>query len=117
MIPAAVPVWARVGDCDRSAEEAAPPLSPLQRLGQAEVEDLDLAVRRHLHVGRLQVPVDDALLVGFLEGLGDLLRDRDRLVDRNRPALQSLREVLALDEFHGQDVRLRPSGSATLSKP
>ena len=106
MIPAAVPVWARVGDCDRSAEDVAPALAA-PRLRQAEVEHLDLAVWRDLHVGRLQVAVDDALLVRVLEGLGDLLGDSDRLVDRNRPALQSLREVLALDQLHDQDVRLR----------
>jgi hypothetical protein len=43
-------------------------------LGQAEVEHLDLAVGRHLHLRGLQVAVDDALLVGSLERLGDLLR-------------------------------------------
>ena len=38
----------------------------LQRLGQAEVEHLDRAVRPDLDVGRLQIAVDDALLVrGF----------------------------------------------------
>ena len=54
--------------------------------------------------------MDDALLVRLLEGLGDLLRDSDRLVDRDRPALQALREVLALDELHDEDVRLRSVG-------
>ena len=52
------------------------------RLGEAEVQDLDLAVRRHLDVGGLEVAVDDALLVGFLQGLRDLPRDRQRLLDR-----------------------------------
>ena len=76
-------------------------------LGEAEVEDLDLAVRRHLHVRGLEVAVDDALLVSLLEGLGDLLRDGDRLVDRDLSALQALREVLAFDQLHDEDVRLR----------
>ena len=31
---------------------------------------------------------------------GDLLRDRQRFVERNRAARDALREVLALDEFH-----------------
>ena len=53
--------------------------------------------------------MDDALLVGLLEGLGDLLRDGERLVDGNRPALQPLREVLALDQLHDEEVSGRPS--------
>ena len=48
--------------------------------------------------------MDDALLVGLLETLGDLLRDGESLVDGNRPSLQALREVLALDELHGDEV-------------
>jgi hypothetical protein len=32
-----------------------------------------------------------------LECLGDLFRDRECLVDRNRSALEALREVLALE--------------------
>ena len=51
--------------------------------------------------------MDDALLVGLFECLRDLLRDGDRLVDRDPPALQSLREVLALDQLHDEDVRPR----------
>ena len=38
----------------------------------------------HLDVGGLQVAMDDALLVRGFERLGDLLRDRQRLVERNR---------------------------------
>ena len=41
-------------------------------LGEAEVEDLDLALRGELDVRGLEVAVHDALLVGLLEGLGDL---------------------------------------------
>ena len=43
-----------------------------QRLRQAEVEHLHDAVRSQLDVGRLQVAVDDPLLVGGFERLGDL---------------------------------------------
>ena len=42
------------------------------------------------------------LLVRRFERLRDLLRDRQRLVDRDRPARNALRQVLALDEFHHQ---------------
>ena len=46
--------------------------------------------------------MDDPLLVRFLEGLGDLPRDVDRLVDRNRAAADPLGEVLTLDQLHGK---------------
>ena len=53
------------------------PIARLARPGlrELEVQDLHPAVGCHLHVGGLQVAVDDSLLVRFLEGLGDLPRD------------------------------------------
>ena len=44
--------------------------------------------------------MNDPLLVRRFERLGDLLRDRQRLVERDRAARDPLREVLALDELH-----------------
>jgi hypothetical protein len=41
-----------------------------------EVEHLHRPITSHFDVRRLQVAVDDALLVGRLEGFSDLLRDR-----------------------------------------
>ncbi len=41
---------------------------PGEYLGEAEVQDLDVVVRRQLDVGRLEVTMDDSLLVSFLEG-------------------------------------------------
>ncbi len=43
--------------------------------------------------------MDDALVVGFLQRLGDLQGDRQRLVDRHRSVLQPLREVFTFDEL------------------
>jgi len=48
--------------------------------------------------------VDDTLLVGLLEGLRDLLRDRHGLRRGDRSALHALRELFAFDELHGQEV-------------
>jgi hypothetical protein len=45
-------------------------------LRQAEVENLHDAVGRDLDVRRLQIAMDDPLLVRVLEGLADLTRDR-----------------------------------------
>ncbi len=73
-------------------------------LGEAEVQHLHLAVGRQLDVCGLQVAVDDAVPVRLLEGLGDLLRDRDRFVYGDRAARQTFREVLAGDELHRQEV-------------
>ena len=50
------------------------------QLGQAEVDDLHLAVIVDQDIGRLDVPVQDAVLVGGGESLGDLNGDRGRLL-------------------------------------
>ena len=78
-----------IGECDRIAVRAA---CRVQRLGQAEVEHLDDAVGRDLHVGRLEIAVDDAALVRRLERLGDLPRDGQRLVERQRPTRDAIGE-------------------------
>src|SRR5262245_32133820 len=55
--------------------------------------------------------MNDALLVRGFERFRDLLRDRERFIDRNRPAFakslrrgkatsDALREILAVDELH-----------------
>ena len=44
--------------------------------------------------------MDDPLLVRGLERLGDLLRDRQRLVDRNRALCNSVGERRPLDQLH-----------------
>ena len=53
--------------------------------------------------------MNDPLLVRRFEGIGDLFRDRQRFVERNRPARDPLREILAFDELEherGNAVRL-----------
>ena len=44
--------------------------------------------------------MNDPLLVRGLQRLGDLFRDRQRLIDRDRPAHDALGEIIALDQFH-----------------
>ena len=56
------------------------------RLRQPEVEHLHVPVGRDLDVRRLQVAVDDPLLVRGFERLGDLPRDRERLCERQAAA-------------------------------
>ena len=54
--------------------------------------------------------MDDALLVRGFERLGDLPRDGQRLVERDRPARDALGQVFALDELHDQ-ARVTAAGS------
>jgi hypothetical protein len=77
----------------------------LERFGEAEVEHLHAPLGRHLHVRRLEVAVDDALLVRRVERAGDLDRDRERLVDRQRPLRDPLGERLAFDQFEDEEPR------------
>ena len=43
--------------------------------------------------------MDDALVVGLLEGLGNLRGDLERLLDRNRAACEALLQILTLDQL------------------
>ena len=49
--------------------------------------------------------MDDANLVRRLERLGNLARERQRLVDGNRAFRDALGEVFALDELHDNRAR------------
>ena len=70
----------------------------LDPLRQAEVEDLDVAVSRDEEVLGLQVPVDDALLVGGGEAPGDLERVVHGLLLGDRAGVELPAQRLALPE-------------------
>ena len=53
----------------------------VERDGQAEVAELGGAVRGQPDVAGLEVAVDDAVRVGVLQRLADLIGDGQRLVD------------------------------------
>ena len=55
--------------------------------------------------------MDDPFLVRGFERLGDLARDRERLLDRHRPRAQPLGERLALDQLHDEEVPTPPDSS------
>ena len=46
--------------------------------------------------------MDDALLMRRLEGLGDLLGNRQRLLDRDRATGNPLRKIFPFDQLHDQ---------------
>ena len=55
-----------------------------QRFRQAEVEDLDVSVLCEYRVRRLEIAMDDGLLVRRFQPDGDLTRDADGFFDRHR---------------------------------
>jgi hypothetical protein len=74
----------------------------LEVLRESEVEDLREAVLRDDDVGRLDVAVDDALVVGVLEALRGLRDDVDGLVDGQLLLVREDHvERLALAVLHG----------------
>ena len=72
-------------------------------LREAEVQYLHSAGRRDLDIGRFQIAVNHALGVRRLQRVADVFRNVERFFDRNRPALDSLRERLALDQFEDEE--------------
>ena len=80
----------------------------LEELGEAEVEDLGMAVRGHDDVLGLDVPVDDARLVRLLEAAPDLGGDLEGAEEVELAALDEGLHRLALDELHGDEEALGP---------
>ena len=76
----------------------------IERLREAEVEDFDRPVRAQNDVLRLQVAVNDVLIVRRFERVGQLARDRQR-VDLQRAAAR--RRGTALRTAPGDDRRQR----------
>jgi hypothetical protein len=72
---------------------------------QAEVEDLHPpALPLQPDVGRLDVAVDQPLLVGRRQPLGDFAADAEGVGQRQRPlALQPVLQRLAFEQHHGQE--------------
>jgi len=91
---------------------------------QAEVEDLHAAVAHEEEVLRLQITMDDVLLVRSRQAVRDLRRDVERLPERQGPALQALAQRFPLQHFsddedlalvepgvvHRENVRMRERG-------
>ena len=71
-----------VGDCDASIDSAAPVSSAF---ASPKSSTFTVPSGAHLDVRRLQIAMNDALLVRRFERLGDLPGDRQRFVERDRP--------------------------------
>ncbi len=73
---------------------------PVQVLRDPEVGELGRPVGVEQDVARLHVAVDDARLRRRREGHGDVVRDRERLGERERPGGEPVLGGRALDELH-----------------
>ncbi len=74
----------------------------VEDLGDAEIEHLDRAVRPDLDVGRLQVAMHDALLMGGFERVGNLAGDAESVLDRQRASVEALGERRSTDQLEHQ---------------
>ena len=75
----------------------------LQKLREAEVEDLHGAAAGQRDVRRFQVAVTDPLLVRGLERIENLPRDAHGFIHGERAGRESLGERLTVDEFQNQE--------------
>ena len=71
----------------------------LERLRQPEVQHLHHAVIFDLDVCRLEIAVDDPLLMRSFKAFRDLLGNGQRFINRDRSLLDSLGQSWAFDEF------------------
>ena len=79
-------------------------------LARPKSRTLTVPFLSHLDVRGFEIAVDDPLLVSRFEGVHNLFRNRERLVDRHTAAADQLREILAFDKFHddGKCLSLLP---------
>jgi hypothetical protein len=77
------------------------------RLGEAEVEDLDLVVVRDHDVGRPQITMNHAFFVCGFEALGNLAAHFKCLLYGQRAAFQAVSKGLPLDQVqHKESQRI-----------
>ena len=77
----------------------------LERAGDPEVGHLGLPVPVQDHVLRLDVAVDEPVVVREREAAGDLDRELERAANRHRPALvETLLQRLAVDELEDDEL-------------
>jgi hypothetical protein len=83
------------GWCQRFARELR-----VEELGDAEIEQLGRAVAGDEHVVRLDVPMDDEVLMRVLDGAADLAEQLKPCGRVELPALAEVHDVLAFDVLH-----------------
>ena len=71
----------------------------------SEIEHLDSSLGRDLDIGRLEIPVNHPFLMRGFEGFGNLPGQLQGFFDRNRAALETLRQRAAFDELEHEKAR------------
>jgi hypothetical protein len=71
--------------------------------GQAEIQQLGAGFCEH-DVAGLEIAVGDAIAVRFIESAGNLRAEREHLRRGERSFLQALRQRLAFEEFHDDEI-------------
>ena len=87
-----------------------------EQLGDAEVEQLDLAVAGDQHVRRLEVAVDDQVGVGVRDRRLDVQEQADAILDAEPLVVAEAIDVLAVDVLEHQ-VRLAGPRDAGVDQP
>ena len=81
------------------------------QFGYAKIRHLHAALPIQQDILRLDVAVDDALVVGILEGVANLRHDRQRLARRHPPAVHQPAQTHPVHEFHQEvEKAVRPAG-------
>ena len=78
-------------------------MSALANREMPKSRDLGVHLRRQQDVGRLDVLVDDALLVRARQRVQYLQHDADGIGHRHRALVDHLAHAHAVDELHGQE--------------
>ena len=78
--------------------------SSVRALARPKSSTFDDPIGRDLDIGRLQIAVNDSLLVRRVERIGDLPRNRQCLAHRQRARRQALGERLTLDQLENQPM-------------
>jgi hypothetical protein len=70
---------------------------------EAKVHDFGTPVGRYHHVGGLEIPVDDTMLVSVLQRIGELTSDTADTLRRPTPRCGHRVQAAALDELHSYE--------------
>ena len=76
----------------------------VDQLSQAEIDDLGMTIFRQHHVGRLEIAMDDPLVVGARQAFGHFRRDFERAAGRQMSAREHVAELLAPHQLHRDEA-------------